>query len=124
MRGLRFQRRGFASSDALEREFVFTKPRKFLKPLRVHQLGAQLLHDPLFNKGTGFNFHERDLLRLRGLLPPCEKTLEEQADRVLRHLAEIDTPVEKNRYLQDLQNRNETLYFKGARRCRFSSSLF
>jgi hypothetical protein len=113
MRSLRFQRRGFASSDALERDFVYTKPRKFLKPLRVHQLGASLLHDPLFNKGTGFDFHERDLLRLRGLLPPCEKTLEEQADRVLRHLAEIDTPVEKNRYLQDLQNRNETLYFKG-----------
>jgi len=24
----------------------------------------------------------------------------------------LATPVEKNRYLQDLQNRNETLYFK------------
>ncbi len=38
------------SSDALEKPFVFTKPRKHLKPLSVSGHGASLLHDPLFNK--------------------------------------------------------------------------
>ena len=33
-------------------------------------IGAQLLHDPALNKGTAFTEKERDVYRLRGLLPP------------------------------------------------------
>ena len=32
--------------------------------------GVKLLHDPVRNKGTAFTEAERDLLGLRGLLPP------------------------------------------------------
>eukprot|EP00606_Chrysophyceae_sp_TOSAG23-5_P001205 GSChrysophyteH2.ASY1.ANO1.841.1 assembled CDS len=40
------------------------------------------------------------------------KTLEEQKARVDAHLDSYSTPEEKNLYLQDLANRNETLYFR------------
>ena len=32
--------------------------------------GVKLLHDPVRNKGTAFTQAERELLGLRGLLPP------------------------------------------------------
>jgi hypothetical protein len=56
--------------------------------------------------------YERDHLGLRGLVPPAVKTLEAQVKRCLRHLEKEETNVRKNLYLQDLHNRNETLYFK------------
>jgi len=51
-------------------------------------------------------------LGIRGLLPHAVKTLEEQKVRVLKHLEEESTNEAKSMYLQDLQNRNETLYFR------------
>jgi malate dehydrogenase (oxaloacetate-decarboxylating)(NADP+) len=81
---------------------------KILKPKIT---GSDVLHDPLWNKGTAFSGFERDQLGLRGLLPPRMKSLEEQSDRVLKHLEALDDRSRKNLYLQDLQNRNETLYY-------------
>lgn len=66
----------------------------------------------LQRKGTAFSQYERDQLGLRGLVPPAVKTLEGQVRRVLQHLEKEDGNVNKNLYLQDLHNRNETLYFK------------
>lgn len=100
------------SSDQLEKGFKYTGGRKFLKPLRTTQHGVGILHDPLWNKGTAFNFYERDRLGLRGLLPPCERSIDQQKERVLKHLENLEGNVAKNLYLQDLQNRNETLYFR------------
>lgn len=45
--------------------------------------GADLLHEPLLNKGTAFTERERDALGLRGLLPPRITTQQEQLARVL-----------------------------------------
>jgi len=85
---------------------------RHLRPLRTPQFGVDILHDPLWNKGTAFNYSERDRLGLRGLLPPAERSLEQQKERVLKHLEKEVGDVNKNMYLQDLHNRNETLYFK------------
>ena len=46
--------------------------------------GVSLIHDPRWNKGTGFTQKERDALGLEGLLPPRVLTMEEQLHRV-RH---------------------------------------
>ena len=75
-------------------------------------MGIDILHDPLWNKGTAFTQYERDSLGLRGLLPPVIKTIEEQIERTMNHIDKIDSPVEKNMYLQSLHNRNETLYYR------------
>ena len=44
--------------------------------------GAELLHDPSYNKDGAFTADERDRLGLRGLLPPRQLTIEEQADEL------------------------------------------
>ena len=46
--------------------------------------GVKLLHDPVRNKGTAFTDAERDLLGLRGLLPPRICSALDQEQRVLR----------------------------------------
>ena len=87
--------------------------RSYNKPLRTKQKGIDITHDPLWNKGMAMDYPERDRLGLRGLLPPRVKTLEEQANRIMSHLRNYgDDMVAKNLYLQDLHNRNETLYHR------------
>ena len=74
--------------------------------------GAQLLNDPLLNKGTGFTEQERDALGLRGLLPPRVFTIEEQVQRSLGSLRRKPDAIEKYIFLTALQNRNETLFYR------------
>ncbi|MCH7764901.1 MAG: hypothetical protein IIB95_14390, partial [Candidatus Marinimicrobia bacterium] len=45
--------------------------------------GTDLLHDPLYNKGTAFTQKERRLLNLEGLLPPHILPLNEQKVKIL-----------------------------------------
>src|SRR3954452_16937323 len=47
--------------------------------------GAALLRDPMTNKGTAFTDGERDVLGLRGLLPPRVLTQEQQVARLLEN---------------------------------------
>lgn len=74
--------------------------------------GKALLNNTLLNKGTAFPEDERDALGLRGLLPPKVFTLEEQCARVLRNFRRFKEPLEKYIYLSNLQNRNETLFYR------------
>ena len=60
---------------AEERSGTTRLPYHLRKGLKVTTTGLALLHDPLFNKGTGFNMGERDRLGLRGLLPPVPSSL-------------------------------------------------
>ena len=74
--------------------------------------GPQLLVDPLWNKGTAFTDAERDLLGLRGLLPPRVFTLAEQVQRSLGAVRRKQDAIEKYIYLTNLQNRNEVLFYR------------
>ncbi len=74
--------------------------------------GLELLHDPVFNKGTAFSEAERDALGLRGLLPAHVSTLEEQVEKVLENVRRQATPLDKYIYLNALHDRNETLFFR------------
>lgn len=75
-------------------------------------IGHRLLHDPALNKGTAFTGAERDLLGLRGLLPPGVQTQEEQVQRVLGNLRSKSSPLERYIFLIGLQDRNETLFYR------------
>ena len=80
-------------------------------PIRA-PAGAPLLHDPRWNKGTAFTEQERDLLHLRGLLPPRVLTIEQQQERIQRNFESKATPLEQYVYLIALQDRNETLFYR------------
>lgn len=75
-------------------------------------MGTELLHNSLFNKGTAFSQEERDRLHLRGLLPPRIMTLEQQATRIMENFARKPNPLEKYIFLLELQERNETLFYR------------
>jgi len=82
-----------------------TPPKKFPS-------GIELLHDPIFNKGTAFTEKERDELGLRGLLPPMVNTQDVQLERVLGNLRQKTSDLEKYIFLIALQDRNETLFYR------------
>ncbi|MBA0579087.1 hypothetical protein Gorai_021353, partial [Gossypium raimondii] len=91
-------------------------------PCIVHKRGTDILHDPWFNKDTGFPLTERDRLGLRGLLPPRVISFEQQYDRFMEsyHSLEKNTKgqpdgvvaLAKWRILNRLHDRNETLYYR------------
>jgi len=74
--------------------------------------GIELLRTPLLNKGTAFTEAERDALKLRGLLPPHVHTMDEQVMRVLANYRKRTDDFEKYLFLTDLQDRNETLFYR------------
>lgn len=71
-----------------------------------------VLTDPLRNRGVGFTQAERDELGLTGRLPSAVLTLEQQAQRAYQQLQAQDGDLAKNVYLEQLHDRNETLYYK------------
>lgn len=74
--------------------------------------GMDWLHNPVFNKGTAFTEAERDLLGLRGLLPPHVQTMDEQVQRVMMNYRNKASDLERYIHLVSLQDRNETLFYR------------
>ncbi len=74
--------------------------------------GYGLLTNSLLNKGTAFTNHDRDLLGLRGLLPPRVFTIEQQVCRAMHNLRSKPNDLERYIFLSALQHRNETLYYR------------
>jgi len=81
-------------------------------PLRTSLMSYDLINQPGLNKGTSFTEEERDLFHLHGLLPPHIGTLQDQAARRIKVLREFETDFERYAYLRDLQDTNETLFYK------------
>ncbi|HXM05733.1 MAG TPA: NAD-dependent malic enzyme [Chthoniobacterales bacterium] len=79
---------------------------------RQNVIGMQLLHNPVLNKGTSFTEKERDLFRLRGLLPPRVFSQEQQVTRALENLRRKDSDLERYIFLMALQDRNEKLFYR------------
>jgi len=74
--------------------------------------GIDVLNNPTSNKGTAFSQKEREDLGLVGLLPAGIETIDKQVQRVLGHLAQKPTDIERYIYLVGLADRNETLFYK------------
>ena len=64
------------------------------------------------NKGMAMKSGERDRLRVRGLLPPRTNNLAIQTERFMKSLRQVDSMILKNIMLEDLHDRNETLYHR------------
>ncbi|EWM23085.1 malic enzyme, partial [Nannochloropsis gaditana] len=82
------------------------------KPLLVKKRGVDIVQDPLYNKGTGFQHGERDRLNIRGLLPPRYLDFKTQIDRVMSNLRNQGDDMRKHIYLTELHDRNETLFHR------------
>jgi malate dehydrogenase (oxaloacetate-decarboxylating)(NADP+) len=74
--------------------------------------GVRLIRDPAVNKGTAFTEKEREVLGLRGLLPPKVHSMEEQVLRVLENVRRKPNDIEKYIFLISLQDRNKTLFYR------------
>ncbi|NUP43010.1 MAG: hypothetical protein HOY76_39835 [Streptomyces sp.] len=70
------------------------------------------LADPPRNHGVAFTQQERDALGLTGRLPSGVLTLDQQARRAYQQMHAQGGDLAKNVYLEQLHDRNETLYFK------------
>ena len=74
--------------------------------------GLTLLQEPSLNKGTAFTESERDVLGLKGLLPPHVCSQDEQVARVLANVRRLTNPLEQYISMTALHDRNETLFFR------------
>ncbi len=74
--------------------------------------GLDLLRDPTLNKGTAFTERERDVLGLRGLLPPRVHTQDEQVQRTLHNVRRQQSDLDKHIALNALHDRNEALFLR------------
>src|SRR5580704_16165885 len=73
---------------------------------------ASELYDPAANHGVAFTRQERAELGLVGRLPTAVLSLDQQADRAYRQLRAQPTDLAKNVYMEQLHDRNDTLYYK------------
>jgi len=73
--------------------------------------GAQRLLDPRLNRDTGFTQAERIAAGIEGLLPPPVEDLDTQIERVMGQLAVKPSDLEQYIYLQELCDRNRTLFY-------------
>ncbi len=82
------------------------------RPIYIPFAGPALLEAPLLNKGSAFSERERQQFNLEGLLPYNIESIEEQEARVYQQLCSFHDPMDKHIYLRNIQDTNETVYFR------------
>jgi malate dehydrogenase (oxaloacetate-decarboxylating) len=82
------------------------------RPIYIPFAGPALLEAPLLNKGSALTQRERQQFNLEGLLPYNIETIEEQEARVYEQLCSFESPIDKHIYLRNIQDTNETAYFR------------
>ena len=83
-----------------------------IRPLYLSLAGPALLETPLLNKGNAFSPDERNDFNLTGLIPDTIETIEEQKNRAYEQLHGFSTNMDKHIYLRNIQDTNETLFYR------------
>lgn len=94
------------------KSMMVTVEKEGIKYIKTHLRGSQLLQSAHLNKGTAFSTKERQLFNLIGLLPHSVETLDEQLQRAYRQYSLQVDELQKNIFLNNLYNTNETLFFR------------
>ncbi len=81
-------------------------------PLRISVRGRAVLGDPIMNRGTAFTRKERRALGLVGLLPSGVNRISDQVRRVYQQYRSAKTPFAKHKFLANLRDRNEVLFYR------------
>jgi malate dehydrogenase (oxaloacetate-decarboxylating) len=71
-----------------------------------------ILADPISNRGSAFTADERRKYGIVGRLPSAVQTLDQQAQRAYAQMQAQPGDLAKNVYLEQLHDRNETLYYR------------
>ncbi|HEU4620409.1 MAG TPA: NAD-dependent malic enzyme [Gammaproteobacteria bacterium] len=82
------------------------------RKIKVSVRGAELIRNPMYNKGTAFSAEERQEFGLEGLLPVRSKNLALQARRIYDQLQSQPDDLQKYVLLSALQNRNVHLFYR------------
>lgn len=82
------------------------------RPLYLSYAGTILLETPLLNKGNAFTKEERRQFNLTGLIPDIIETIDEQVQRAYEQLCSFETDMEKHIFLRNMQDTNETMYYR------------
>ncbi|MDQ3018041.1 MAG: NAD-dependent malic enzyme [Bacteroidota bacterium] len=73
---------------------------------------VELLYDKALNKATAFSREEREVLKIRGLLPYISSSQEIQVQRVLGNMRRKEYDIERYIFLSALQDKNERLFYR------------
>jgi len=93
-------------------DYVFAKDKQNKPYLKVALSDFALITTPLLNKGTAFSVEERNEFNLTGILPPNISTIDLQLKRTYEFYKSKPSDIEKYIYLRDLQDSNETLFYR------------
>jgi malate dehydrogenase (oxaloacetate-decarboxylating) len=94
------------------KSIAVTVEKKGSKYIETDLKGTQLLQSAQLNKGTAFSTKEREELLLTGLLPHAVETMDEQLHRAYLQYSQQTDDLQKNIFLNNLYNTNETLFFR------------
>ncbi len=94
------------------KSIAVTVEKEGTKYIETDLRGSQLLQSSHLNKGTAFSTKERELFNLIGLLPHSVETLDEQLQRAYQQFSLQADDLQKNIFLNNLYNTNETLFFR------------
>jgi malate dehydrogenase (oxaloacetate-decarboxylating) len=74
--------------------------------------GAEILENPILNKGSAFTLEERAALGISGLLPAAVTTIDLQAERSYEQFRHQGDDLAKYIFLSALHDRNEVLFYR------------
>ena len=80
--------------------------------VRIGVRGRDVLSNPMINFGTAFTAGQRAALGLTGLLPSAVTSMDAQLRRVHRQFADEPSDIAKYIFLNTMQDRNETLFYR------------
>jgi malate dehydrogenase (oxaloacetate-decarboxylating) len=83
-----------------------------LQYIETELTGHDLLYAPKLNKEFAFSYEERRDFNLLGKIPYTTETLDEQANRIYQQYQEAGTSIDRNVYLNELHDKNETLFYR------------
>jgi len=82
------------------------------KAIVTRKSNVWLLKNPSTNQGTSFSREQRQMLRLRGLIPYAVTTIEDQVKVAMEQNRLNPTPLARYIALAALQDRNEVLFYR------------